>query len=83
MNPTETWNVVKKTPKKTTQTGTKAYCSGQHVVHERSQTPPVHRSVVAAAHQDLWSPDEEGDRRGKDTISWIFSVEAEEAQKQQ
>lgn len=38
---------------------------------------------MAAPHQDLWSPD--GGRgwggKGKDTIYWIFSPEAEEAQR--
>lgn len=30
--------------------------SCEHVVHQGAQTPPVHRSVVSASHQDLRGP---------------------------
>lgn len=30
--------------------------SGEHVVHQGAQAPPVHRPVVPAAHQDLGGP---------------------------
>lgn len=30
--------------------------SCEHVVHQSAQTPPVHRSVVSAPHQDLRGP---------------------------
>lgn len=39
-----------------TEVGMNTYCSCQHVIHESSQTPPVHCSVVSTPHQDLWSP---------------------------
>lgn len=35
------------------------YCSSQHIIHESSQTPPVHCSVMSTSHQDLWSPEAE------------------------
>lgn len=31
--------------------------SSEHVVHQRSQTPPVYCSVVSASHQNLWGPE--------------------------
>lgn len=41
-------------PKKTLQAP--AYRSSHHIVHERPEAPPVHRSVVTRPGQDLWSP---------------------------
>lgn len=35
--------------------------SRQHVVHQGAQTPPVHRSVVSAPHQDLRGPETQHD----------------------
>lgn len=35
--------------------GTHSYPSGEHLVQQRSQTPPIHRLSVARAIQDLRS----------------------------
>lgn len=44
------------------------YCSCQHVIHESSQTPPVHCSVMSTPHQYLWSP-EVGEGNGRHDIA--------------
>lgn len=51
------------------------YWSSHHIIHEGSQTPPVHSSVVTWPGQDLWGPDGAADI----TISCYFNIKKQQS----